>query len=50
MSLTKLSGDSKLLQMLLAFFDPDRIHESIFYEGSKFVRDQDFAFLNDEMK
>lgn len=50
MSITKLSGDSRMLQMLLAFFDPDRIHESILCEGSQFVRDLDFTFLNDEIE
>lgn len=50
MSITKLSGNSRILQMLLSFFDPDRIHEYVLREGSQFVRNLDFAFLNEDFE
>lgn len=49
-SLERLSGDSKTLQMLLALFDPQCIHESLLLAGSKNVRDQDFGFLENELE
>ncbi|OAX82520.1 hypothetical protein ACJ72_03130 [Emergomyces africanus] len=49
MSLEKLSGTSKMLQMLLAFFDPDMIHVSVLTEGGKMVEDEEFEFLTDEL-
>lgn len=49
-SLEQLSGDSKMLQMLLSLFDPECIHESLLIAGSENIRDQDFAFLENELE
>lgn len=49
-SLTQLSGESSTLQNLLAFFDPDRIPESILKEGGEYVESAEFEFLKDEME
>lgn len=50
MSLANLTGDSYKLQNLLAFFEPDAIHELILLEGSKQVAETEFDFLKDEME
>ncbi len=50
LALGQLSGPSSTLQQLLAFFDPDKVHESVLREGSEEVHDDDFAFLGDEME
>lgn len=50
MSLNKLSGAPSRLQELLAFFEPDSIHEIILLEGSKSLDDTNFEFLKDEME
>ena len=50
LALGQLSGPSRTLQILLAFFDPDRVHESVLREGGKLVNNKDFAFLEDEME
>jgi hypothetical protein len=50
MSLANLTGDSYILQNLLAFFEPDAIHELILLEGSKQVAETEFDFLKDEME
>jgi len=50
-ALSKLTGDASTLQKLLAFVDPDKIHESVVMEG---FEDEDegseFFFLTDEME
>jgi hypothetical protein len=50
LALNRLSGPSATLQKMLAFFDPDKIHESMLLEGGKEVLDDDFQFLRDEME
>jgi hypothetical protein len=50
MSLANLSGPASHLQMLLAFFDPDSIHEVVLIEGSKLLEDPDLGFLQDEFE
>lgn len=50
MSLDNLSGDALHLQNLVAFLEPDRIHESIFKDGAGLVEDLGFGFLADEME
>lgn len=50
MSLSKLPKDSGKLLNLLAFFEPDAIHELVLTEGSKLLEDEEFEFLHDEMK
>ena len=49
MALKELSGDAGNLQRLLAFFDPDRIHESILNVDAS-IGDDSFLFLSDEME
>ncbi|MCJ1404908.1 hypothetical protein MMC11_008134 [Xylographa trunciseda] len=48
-ALEQLSGDAGNLQKLLAFLDPDRIHESILTSNTAEGEDEQFAFLHDEM-
>ena len=50
LALGQLSGSSSVLQKMLAFFDPDKIHESVLREGIEQVRDSDFKFLGDDME
>lgn len=50
MSLGKLSGDAVTLLNLLAFFDPDAVHETILLEGSQSIEKESYQFLNDEME
>lgn len=50
MSLSKLPINSGKLLNLLAFFEPDAIHELVLTEGSKLLEDEEFKFLQDEMK
>lgn len=50
MSLSNLGGDSFTLLGLLAFLEPDRIHEQVLLEGSRQVDHADFEFLRDEME
>ena len=50
MSLTSLSGPARHLQTLLAFFDPDSIHEVVLIEGSKLLEDPDLVFMQDEFE
>jgi hypothetical protein len=50
MTLANLTGPEFHLQTLLAFFEPDAVHESILVEGSKLVDADDFEFLSDEMR
>ncbi|KAF2234366.1 TPR-like protein [Viridothelium virens] len=49
MSLTRLSGDSVELLQLMAFLEPDSIHEEILVEGSKNSGESQFQFMQDEM-
>lgn len=49
-SLNNISSDSYNLLGLLAFLDPDAIHEDIFLEGSKEISSNEFTFLRDEME
>jgi hypothetical protein len=48
--LTQLSGISSTLQKLLAFFDPDKIHESVLLEGGEHVENEEFECLKDDME
>ena len=50
MSLDRLSGPPSHLQKLLAFFDPDAIHEVVLLKGSPLLEDQELKFLEDEME
>lgn len=51
MSFNKLSGDSRTLLNLLAFFAPDAISEAILVEGSELPNlGEEFEFLSDEME
>ena len=50
MSLARLSGPASHLQMLLAFFEPDAIHQVILLEGSALLDDEELNFLEDEME
>lgn len=50
LALSQLSGPSSTLQKMLAFFDPDKIHESVLREGGERVRGNDFEFLGDDME
>lgn len=50
MSLNKLPKDPGKLLNLLAFFEPDAIHELVLIEGSKLLEDEEFEFLQDEME
>ncbi|KAL9078490.1 MAG: hypothetical protein Q9157_002578 [Trypethelium eluteriae] len=50
MSLTRLSGDSVELLQLMAFLEPDSIHEEILVEGSKNSGESQFQFMQDEME
>ena len=50
LSLAQLSGISSTLQKLLAFFDPDKIHESVLLEGSEHLESEKFEFLRDDME
>ena len=51
MSLSRLHGATLLLQSLLTFLDPDKIHEIVLMEGSKNIvsSKSDFEFLGDEI-
>lgn len=51
MSLNRLSGSSRSLQEILAFFDPDKIDEKVLREGSQNIIDirPDLEFLTDEL-
>jgi hypothetical protein len=50
MSLSRLSGPASHLQKLLAFFEPDAIHEVVILKGSSLLDDQELKFLGDEME
>lgn len=50
MSLTRLSGDSIELLQLMAFLEPDSIHEEILIKGSKTSELNQFRFMQDEME
>jgi hypothetical protein len=50
LSLGQLSGPSRALQTILAFLDPDKVHESVLREGGEAIQDGDFEFLGDEME
>jgi hypothetical protein len=50
MSMSKLSGDSKILLSLLPYLQPDAIDEAVFLQGSTLVDEVNFSFLNDEME
>ena len=50
MALSELSEEASTLQKLLAFFDPDGIHESILTDFEAADQESAFAFLNDEME
>ncbi|KAI9725809.1 MAG: hypothetical protein M1828_002438 [Chrysothrix sp. TS-e1954] len=49
LALSKLSGDAKCLQELLAFLDPNAIDEAILLEGSAALGCDEVDFLNDAM-
>ncbi len=50
LALNQLSGNAATLQNLLAFFDPDGVHESVLMEGAKDVLIPDLQFLRDVME
>ena len=50
MALIRLSGDAANLQKLVAFLDPDKVHESILTDSSGDESFAEFAFLQDEME
>lgn len=49
-SLSNIGGDSFNLLSLLAFFEPDGIHEQVLLEGSRQIDHADFDFLQNEME
>ena len=51
MSLSRLHGAASLLQSLLSFLDPDKIHEIVLMEGSRKIvsSNSNFEFLGDEI-
>jgi len=50
MSLSQLPDEASTLQKLLAFLDPDTIHESILTESVPELDEAEFSFLSDEME
>lgn len=50
MAQNQLSGNSKLLHMILSFLDPDCIHESILNYGALQINEPCLEFLTDEMR
>ena len=48
-SLAELSEPSSSLLRLLAFCDPDSIHESVLREGGRMLVDDEYSFLWDDM-
>ena len=50
MSLGKLPKDPSKLLNLLAFFEPNAIHEMVLMQGSKLLENEEFEFLQDEME
>ena len=49
-SLNKLSGNAQLLLQILAFLNPDSIHESIFKEGALHVQNSILEFVRNEIE
>lgn len=50
LALSQLPGPSRTLQTILAFLDPDKVHESVLREGGEHIQEGDFEFLGDEME
>jgi hypothetical protein len=50
LALSQLSGPSRTLQTILAFLDPDKVHESVLRNGGEHLNEGDFAFLADDME
>ncbi|KAK5201852.1 hypothetical protein LTR16_001250 [Cryomyces antarcticus] len=50
LAVARLSESSSTLQKILAFFDPDQIHESVLLEGAKESNSQELDFLRAEME
>jgi hypothetical protein len=50
LSLSQLSGPSRTLQTILAFLDPDKVHESVLRESGETIHEGDFEFLGDEVE
>ena len=50
LALSQLSGSASKLQKLLAFLDPDQIHESMLTTEVRDGSSDDFGFLSDEME
>lgn len=50
MSLSSLSGSAEVLHLLLAFLNPDMIHESLLAEGLSDTKDPDLRFVSDEIE
>lgn len=50
MSLSKVTGESRELLSVLAYFQPDAISEEILSEGSSHVDQEKFGFFEDEMR
>lgn len=50
MTLANLTDSEFHLQALVAFSEPDAVHESILVEGSKLVDNTELEFLSDEME
>ena len=50
LALSQLSGNASKLQKLLAFLDPDQIHESVLTGAIDDESYGDFSFLSDEME
>ncbi|KAF2477128.1 TPR-like protein [Lindgomyces ingoldianus] len=49
MSMSKASGDSRMLLNILPYFQPDEIDEAIFHQGARLLNDVEFNFLGDKM-
>lgn len=50
LALSQVSGPSRTLQTILAFLDPDKVHESVLREGGEHINEGEFEFLGDEME
>jgi len=50
LALGQLSENASMLQKLLAFLDPDQIHESVLMGEVDDKSSSEFAFLSDEME
>lgn len=50
MALSQLSGNGKVLHMILSFLDPDNINESLLKDGALSVDEPTLEFMTDEIE